>query len=180
MIRNAVGKHARVQMATDSRAPSQHAPEPPMSMPRAPHVPPPLHQLRPSMATTPYQQAVQVPGKSTGRGITVKPPSDKAAPAAGQTTQDCRRQQTRGWGDRGRSASCPGVHEEQHQMFPLLTPWKSLHLNEAAVPRPRTLTLCCWQRNSAAVGGGETLSTCSRSTISTAYKPPIGRLNGRE
>ena len=59
------------------------------------------------MAATPYQQVVQVLGKSTGRGITVKPPSDKAAPMAGQTTQDHGRQQTRGQGDRGQLASHP-------------------------------------------------------------------------
>ena len=83
--------------------------------------------------------------------------------------------------DRVTEASRPvarGVHEEQHQMFPLLPPRKSLHLNEAAMPRPHALTLPCWWQNSAVVGEGETLSTCSRSTISTAYKPPIGRLNG--
>ena len=96
------------------------------------------------MAATPYQQAVQAPGKSAGRGITVEPPSDRVAPAAGQTTQDRGRQQTRGRGDRGQSASHPRVHEEQHQMFPQLPPQKSLHLNEAAVPRPHTLTLHCW------------------------------------
>ena len=43
MIRNAVGKHARVQMVTDSRATGQHTLAPPMSMPCAPHVVPPLH-----------------------------------------------------------------------------------------------------------------------------------------
>ena len=46
-------------------------------------------------------------GKSTGRGVTVESPSDRAAPTAGQTTQDHERQQTRGRGDRGWSASCP-------------------------------------------------------------------------
>ena len=106
MIRNAVGKHARVQMVTDSRAPGQRAPAPPMSMPCAHHAALPLCQLQPSMAATPYQQAMEVPGKSAGRGITVKPPFDKVAPAAGQTTQDRGRQQTRGRGDRGWSASC--------------------------------------------------------------------------
>ena len=108
MIRNAVGKHARVQMVTDPRAPGQRAPVLPMSTPYAPHAAPPLHQPRSSMAATLYQQAVQAPGKIAGRGITVKPPSDKAAPMAGQTTQDCGRQQTRGQGDRSQLASCPG------------------------------------------------------------------------
>ena len=108
MIRNAVGKHNRVQLAVGLRAPDQRAPAPPMSVPSAPQVAPPLCQPRPSKPATPYQQAVQLPGKSTGRGITVEPPSDRAAPIAGQTTQDRRRQQTRGWGDRGQLASHPG------------------------------------------------------------------------
>ena len=44
MIKNAVGRHARVQMAADSWAPGQRAPALPMSMPCAPQVAPPLHQ----------------------------------------------------------------------------------------------------------------------------------------
>ena len=44
MIRNVVGKHARVQMVTDSRAPGQRTPVPPMSTPHAPPVALPLHQ----------------------------------------------------------------------------------------------------------------------------------------
>ena len=44
MIRNAVGKHARAQMVTDSRAPGQCTPVLPMLMLRAPHAAPPLHQ----------------------------------------------------------------------------------------------------------------------------------------
>ena len=44
MIRNTVGKHARAQMVTDSRAPGQHAPALPMSTPHAPHVALPLCQ----------------------------------------------------------------------------------------------------------------------------------------
>ena len=73
-----------------------------------------------------------------------------------------------------------GVHEGQHQMFPRLPPRKSLHLNEVAVQRPHALTLHCWWQNSAAAGGRKTLSMCSRSTISTTYKQPTGRLNGQE
>ena len=45
MIRNAVGKHARVQMVTDLRAPGQRAPAPPMLTLHAPHAALPLHQL---------------------------------------------------------------------------------------------------------------------------------------
>ena len=38
-----------------------------------------------------------------------------------------------------------GVHKGQHQMFPQLPPQKSLCLNEAAVQRPRAMTLHCWR-----------------------------------
>ena len=43
-----------------------------------------------------------------GRGFAAELPSDRAAPTAGQPTQDHGRQQARRWGDRGQSASHPG------------------------------------------------------------------------
>ena len=95
MIKSAVGRHARAQMAAGPRAPGQRAPAPPMSAPSAPQVAPPLHQPQPGKAATPHQQVVQPPGKSTGRGVTAESPSDRAAPVTGQTTQDCGRQQRR-------------------------------------------------------------------------------------
>ena len=108
MIRSAVGRHAKVQLVLGPRAQAQQAPALPMLAPHAPQVALPLRQPQPSQAATLYQQAVQPPGKSTGRGVTFDSPSDRAAPMAGQTTQDCRRQKTRGHGDGGWSASCPG------------------------------------------------------------------------
>ena len=39
----------------------------------------------------------------------------------------------------------PGAHRGQHQMFPQLPPRKSLRLNEAAMRRPRAMTLHCWR-----------------------------------
>ena len=108
MIKSTVGRHARVQMVVGPRAPDQHALVPPMLMPGAPQVALLLHQPRPSQAAIPYQQAVQPPGKSTGRGVTVDSPSDRATPTDGQTTQDRGRQQSRGWGERDQSASHPG------------------------------------------------------------------------
>ena len=42
-----------------------------------------------------------------GRGVATRLPSDRAAPTAGQPTQDHGRQQARGWGVRGQSASHP-------------------------------------------------------------------------
>ena len=101
MIRGAVERHARVQWALGPWAPAQGAQALPMLTPCAPQVALPLCQPPPSWAATPYQQAVQPPGKSTGRGVTFNTPSDKAAPAGGQTTKDRRRQKTRGWGDSG-------------------------------------------------------------------------------
>ena len=96
----------------------------------------------------------------------VKPP---------KTTEDSRPED--GVTEAGRPVN-PEVDEGQHLMFPRLPPQKPLCLNEAAVQRASTLTLHCWWQNSTAAGGRKTLSTCSRSTISTTYKPPIGRLNG--
>ena len=84
-------------------APSQQAAQP-QSQPAAPHEQPvqPLSQ-----PATQYQQAVQPPKRSTGRGLLAQPTSDGAAPADDSTYPDRERQQTRGWGLRGRSTSCP-------------------------------------------------------------------------
>ena len=60
-----------------------------------------------SQPATPYQQAVQPPRRSTGRGLLARPTSDGAAPAADPTYPDRGRQQTRGWGLRGRLTSRP-------------------------------------------------------------------------
>ena len=60
-----------------------------------------------SQPATPYQQAVQLPRRSTGRGLLAQPTSDGAAPAPDQTIPDHGRQQARGRGIRGRSASHP-------------------------------------------------------------------------
>ena len=107
MIRGTVERHGRAQRTLGPWAPAQQALAPPMLAPHTPQMAPPLCQPPPSWAATLYQQAVQPPGKSTGRGVTFNSPSDKAAPTSGQSTEDCERQKTRGWGDSGRSASHP-------------------------------------------------------------------------
>ena len=107
MIRGAVERHARTQRAPGPWAPAQQAQVPPTLVSHTPQMALPLHQPPPSQAATLYQQVVQLPGKSTGRGVTFDSPSDKAAPASGQSTEDHGRQKTRGWGDGGRSASHP-------------------------------------------------------------------------
>ena len=120
-IRAAVERHARAQFVQGLWAPAQQAQTPPMSAPHTPQMAPPLHQPSPSWLATPYQQAVQVPGKSTRRGVTFDPSTDKAAPAGGQSTKDRRRQRTRGWGDSGRSASRPrGAQEKTSRQTPHL------------------------------------------------------------
>ena len=113
----------------------QKAPAPPMQVSSTPQGTLPVHQLRPhqpatcyqqavqpqsqptapykqmvqpsSQSATPYQQAVQPPRRLAGRGLLARPPSDRAAPAPNQTIPNCRRQQARGWGIRGRSVSHP-------------------------------------------------------------------------
>ena len=72
-----------------------------------PQMVPPLHQPLPGWPAMPYQQAVQPPRKSTRRGVTSNPSTDKTALAHGTSSQDHRRPTTRGHGDGGRSISCP-------------------------------------------------------------------------
>ena len=110
--------------------------KPPMQVPSAPQGMLPIHQQRPcqlaapyqqavqqlsqpaapyqqvlqqlSQPATPYQQAVQPQRRPAGRGGAAQLPSSSTAPTAGQPTQECGRQLTRGQGLRGRSASRPG------------------------------------------------------------------------
>ena len=101
------------------RAPAQQAQAPPTSVPHTPQMAPPLRQPPPSWTATPYQQAVQPPGKSTGRGVTFNSPTDKAAPTSSQSTKDHGRQRTRGWGNGGRSAShLRGAQEKTSRQTP--------------------------------------------------------------
>ena len=56
-----------------------------------------------------------------GREVAAELPSDRAAPVADQPTQDHGRQQARGRGDRGRSASHPGDAQGTTSNVPLTT-----------------------------------------------------------
>ena len=117
-----IGRQTVGPRASGQWAPGQWAPALPMQVPSAPQGTLPVHQPRPcqpatpyqqavqpqSQPATPYQQAVQPPRRPAGRGLTAQPPSDRAAPAAGQTIPDRGRPQARGWGIRGRSVSRPG------------------------------------------------------------------------
>ena len=101
MIRGTVERHARAKWAPGLWAPAQQAQAPPTLVLHTPQMAPPLHQPPPSWAATLYQQAVQLPGKSTGRGVTFDSTANKAAPIGDQSTEDHGRQKTRGWGDGG-------------------------------------------------------------------------------
>ena len=106
-------------MVQGPQTPAQQAPTPPMLALRTPQMAPPLCQPPPGWPATPYQQAVQPPGKSTGRGVTFDSPIDKTAPTGGQSSEDHGRLITRGWGDSGRSASHPrGVQEKTSRQTP--------------------------------------------------------------
>ena len=68
-------------------------------VPQAPQMAPPIHQPLPfprGWPATPYQQAVQPPGKSSGLGVTFDSSTTKPAPTGGQDADVCGRQSTRG------------------------------------------------------------------------------------
>ena len=133
MIRSAVETHARAQWVPGPWAPAQWAQVPPTLALGSPQVAPPLRQPPPSWAEMPYQQAVQPPGKSTGKGVTSDSPSDTAASTGGQTTKVHGRQKTRGQSDSVQLASCPRGCKGQHQTFLKLLPLKLLCLNGAVM-----------------------------------------------
>ena len=117
-VRAAVERQARAQLVQGPRGLSQPAQTQPTPAPFTPQMAPPVCQPPPGQPATLYQQAVQPPGKSTGRGVTFDPYVDKTAPAGGPSSQDCGRPITRGWGDGGRSVSCPRWVQEKTSMQP--------------------------------------------------------------
>ena len=134
LIRGAVERHTRAQLALGLRAPAQWAQAPPTSVPCTPQMVPPLCQPPPSQTATPYQQAVQPAGKSTRRGVTFDSSADKAVPTGSQSTEHHGRQRTRGRGDGGQSASHPrGAQEKTSRQTPCL---------EGDLPSPRWQGSC--------------------------------------
>ena len=101
MLRGAIERNARAQMAQCPGGLAQWALTPPTSALHAPQMALPLRQPLPGQPTMPYQQAVQLPKKSTGRGVASYPSADKTAPVGGASSQDRRRPTTRGRGDGG-------------------------------------------------------------------------------
>ena len=117
-VRATVEMQAQAQLAQGPRGLVQPTQTQPMPAPQTPQMAPPLHQPPPGWPATPYQQAVQLPGKSTGRGVTSDPSIGKTAPAGSPSSQDHGRPTTRGWGDGGQSASCPRGVPEKMSMQP--------------------------------------------------------------
>ena len=75
---------------------AQRMPAPPTMIPCMPQTVLPVQQPHLEWPTTPYQQAVPLPKKPTGRGVTANTPADKTTPMGG-ATQDHGRPTVRGW-----------------------------------------------------------------------------------
>ena len=101
MLRSTIERNARAQMAQCPGSLAQWALTPPMLALCTPQMVLPLHQPLPGRPAMPYQQAVQLPKKSTRRGVASDPSADKTAPTGGTSSQDHRRPTTRGRGDGG-------------------------------------------------------------------------------
>ena len=189
-VRAAVERQAQAQLVQGPRGLVQSTQTQPTLALRTPQMAPPLHQPPPGQSATPYQQAVQLPGKSTGRGVTSDSSVGKTAPTGSPSSQDHGRLTTRGWGDGGRSASHPrGVPQKTsmqppHQEGDL--PSRATQNVPAMAPestppqpggRPRTtphdpVQLAAKFRST---GWKKDLEQCSGSTITL---PPLGRQNG--
>ena len=91
MLRGMIERNARAQMAQCPGSLAQWAQTQPTLAPCTPQMAPPLCQPLPGRPAMPYQQAVQLPKKSTGRELLPTPPQIKLPPWAVQvhrTTED--------------------------------------------------------------------------------------------
>ena len=166
---------------------------PPTSALHTPQMAPPLHQPPPGWPATPYQQAVQLPGKSTGRGVTFDSSVDKTSPTGGQSLEDCGRQRTRGGETVADLPVTPGECKRRQVCSRLIRRMISPPGQPKTFPQPQHLKvprlsravrqgLCPmiphdWPPNTVVWDGKRTLSMCSRSTTSTT-PPPIRRKSG--
>ena len=96
MLRGTAERNARAQMAQCPGGLAQQAQTQPTSVLHVSQTVLPLCQPLPGWPAMPYQQVVQLPRKSTGRGVTSNPSADKTAPMGGASPQDHRRPTTRG------------------------------------------------------------------------------------
>ena len=191
-IRAATERHTRAQLAQGPRGLAQQAQTQPTSVLHIPQMALPLHQPPPGQLATPYQQAVQLPGKSTGRGVTFDHSIGKTSPAGGQSSEDCGRQRTRGQGMMADLPVTPGCKRKQvgsclvrrmisplgqHQTFPQPQHLKVPHLSWAVGQGLCPMIPHNWLPNTIARDGKRTLSMCSRSTTGIT-PPPIRRQSG--
>ena len=192
-VRAAAERQALAQLMQCPRGLVQPTQTQPPVVPHTPQVVLPLHQPPPGWPATQYQQAVQPPCNTTGRGVTFNPSTDKTALVGGPSSQDHGRPTTRGWGDGGQSFSHPWgcrrrqVHSHhvrrvicspgQHQVFHHHWHLKESHLSWEVGQGPPTAIPHDWQQNSVARGGRRTLSMCSGSTTNTTL-PPLRRRSG--
>ena len=102
-----IGRAAQMRTALDRQAqalwaPASQAPVLQVLVPQAPQMAHPLCQPLPSSRgrpETPYQQAVQLPSKSTGLGVTFDSSANKSAATGGQDADCHGRQRTQGRDD---------------------------------------------------------------------------------
>ena len=118
MLRGTAKRIAGAQMAQHPGGLAQWMPTRSMSAPCTPQMVLPLYQPPPGQLAMPYQQAVQLPKKPTGMGVTSDPPTDKTAPVGGTSSQDRGRSNTRGRGGSGRSVSHPRGMQEKASAQP--------------------------------------------------------------
>ena len=190
MMRGMAERNARAQMAQCPSGLAQWTQTQPTSAPHMPQMAPPLHQPLPGRPATPYRQAVQPPGKTTGRGVTFDSCIEKTAPAGSPSSQDRGRPTTRGQGDSGRSISCPRAVQEKASVQP---PHQEGDLPSGSMPsvppqvapertqpqqggRPKTSHHDPVQLVAKFCSVG-TLSMCSGSTTNTTL-PPLRRWSG--
>ena len=113
MMRGATERQAWAQLVQHPRGLVQPTQTQTPVVPHSPQVAPPLCQPLPGWPATQCQQAVQPHGQSTRRGVMFDPSTEKTALASGPSSQDHGRPTTRGWGDGGRSVSCPGGYRRR-------------------------------------------------------------------
>ena len=107
MLRGVAERNARAQTVQCPGGLAQWAQTQSTSTPHTPQMAPPVRQPLPGWLAMPYQQAVQPPKKSTGRGVASDHSADKTTPGGSASSQDRGRPTTRGWGDGGQSISHP-------------------------------------------------------------------------
>ena len=98
-LRATIDRHAQAMRAMAPQAPTPSAPKSQAPPPQAPQMVPPVYQPLPfsgSWPATPYQQAVQLPIKPKGRGVTFDSSADKVAAVGGQDADGHGRQRTHG------------------------------------------------------------------------------------